>query len=128
MTVWVTGGNGMLGGEVTHALKRAGITVVATDMEIDITDIASLHRFVTTTGPFEWIVNCAAWTAVDAAEDNEEAARILNADGPANLAQVAAETGGCLMHISTDYVFDGMRYKPYSEFDIVSPAGVYGKT
>lgn len=135
------------------------IEVIATDREVDITDEATVMRFLDRTGPFDWVVNCAAYTAVDAAEDDEEAAFRLNRDGPANLAlachrrgagRVAAnggarvpgsETNGDpradraesndgpgLIHISTDYVFDGEGDRPYEVDDAPGPRSVYGRS
>ena len=76
----------------------------------------------------DFIINCAAYTAVDAAEDNGELCRKLNVDAVANLAEIAAEYSSKLLHISTDYVFDGYAYKPYNEDDMVNPLSVYGRT
>ena len=117
----VTGSNGQLG----HALRRLlGERAVYADRdELDITDAAAVNAFVGK-GKFEAIINCAAYTAVDKAESDEALAARINIDGPANLA--ATETP--LVHISTDYVFDGTACRPYTEADRTNPQSVYGRT
>ncbi len=79
-------------------------------------------------GGISWIVNCAAYTAVDRAEDEAELCRRLNVEGPANLAALAEKIGASILHISTDYVFDGVADRPYREDDPMGPTGVYGRT
>lgn len=117
----VTGSNGQLG----HALRRLlGERAVYADRdELDITDAAAVNAFVGK-GKFEAIINCAAYTAVDKAESDEALAARINIDGPANL----AATGTPLVHISTDYVFDGTACRPYIEADRTNPQSVYGRT
>lgn len=119
----ITGGNGQLGTELSKILPNAIRTDVA---ELDITDELAVRRFVTS-NKIDTIINCAAYTAVDKAEDNIELATKINVDGPANL----AKTGAKIVHISTDYVFDGTAHKPYSPDstkDEINPISVYGKT
>ncbi|MDR0760785.1 MAG: dTDP-4-dehydrorhamnose reductase, partial [Treponema sp.] len=107
-----------------------------TDREVDITRRASLEGFAEQQGPFRWIVNCAAYTAVDQAEEEAELCRRINADGPAHIAALAGKTGGALIHISTDYVFNGSgicpenspEKRPYREDDPPDPIGIYGRT
>ena len=131
MTVWVTGAAGMLGQEVVQVL---GDTVhdtgkiITTDRQVDITSHDAVSRFIDKQGPVDWIVNCAAWTAVDDAETNREAATLLNTTGPQVLAEAAHERGAALVHLSTDYVFPGSANRPYLPDDPASPQSVYGRT
>jgi len=129
MTRWmVTGAAGMLGrdliallserGEECHALVRA---------DLDITDAAATADAVAAVKP-DVVVNCAAWTAVDAAEEHEAQARAINAGGAAGRAAAGAATGALLVHPSTDYVFDGEASAPYAEDAPAAPAGAYGRT
>ena len=125
--VWLIGSGGMLGSDVEILLKEYGGEYVASDLEIDITDIDCLKKFVNEK-QIEWIINCAAYTAVDKAEEEPEKAFRLNADGALNIAQIALDKGARLIHISTDYVFDGEKQGPYTEDDIPCPVGIYGKS
>lgn len=126
-TVWIVGDRGMLGSELRDACGAAGIAWVGSDREVDILDPAALDaRFAA--HPAEWIVNCAAYTAVDKAEDDIARCRALNADGPGNLADLAARAGASILHLSTDYVFPGTGDRPYAEDDPVAPIGIYGAT
>ena len=117
----VTGSNGQLG----NALRRllGSRAVYADRHELDITDAAAVRSFAGN-GKFEAIINCAAYTAVDKAEEEEALAAKINVDGPANL----AATGIPLIHISTDYVFDGTSCRPYTEADRTNPQSAYGRT
>ena len=127
--LWLIGNRGMLGTELSLLLEKAGIPFIGTDREVDITEAAALADF---TGaqerPFTWIVNCAAYTAVDRAEDDRENCRLLNAVGAGNIAAAAMAAGATLIHISTDYVFNGRGNRPYTEEDDTDPIGVYGLT
>ena len=125
--IWIIGSKGMLGTELGGLLVQAGIPFVASDLDCDITDMAALRGFSTGKG-IRWIINCSAYTAVDKAEDNEARARLINATGAGNIATVAGEIGAKMIHISTDYVFDGTASRPYVETDPVCPAGAYGRT
>lgn len=125
--IWLVGNRGMLGAELADTLLRSGLSFIGTDREVDILDPAALAAFISGKD-VAWIVNCAAYTAVDKAEDDAELCGRLNAEGPANLAQLAHAIGARLLHISTDYVFDGKGDKPRREEDPVSPLGVYGRT
>jgi dTDP-4-dehydrorhamnose reductase len=125
--IWVTGSKGMLGREVTRAVDRLGRVHVDTDMDCDITDAAAVDRFVAGR-PIEWIVNCSAYTAVDAAEAEEEKAAAVNAKGPANLGKVATRLRAKILHISTDYVFGGDASSPYGEEERPAPRSAYGRT
>lgn len=117
----VVGANGQLGNELRLLLKNRAEYVDRE--ELDITDRQAVLSFVKPE-KYEAVINCAAYTAVDKAEDNEEQAYKINADGPENLAL----TGVPLVHISTDYVFDGEKCSPYTENDITNPKSVYGRT
>jgi dTDP-4-dehydrorhamnose reductase len=136
----VTGAAGMLGHDVARAGERAGHELVLVDLpEIDITDPpavdALLDRLNGEPGSLDAIVNCAAWTDVDGAESKREQAHAVNAEGAGILARSAARIGVPLLHISTDYVFDGVaplnadgRARPYVESDPTGPRSVYGST
>jgi len=130
--IWVVGSKGMLGTELCRQLAAAGLDFVGTDREVDILDAGALAAFAA--GPsfagrsIGWIVNCAAYTAVDRAEDEAELCGRLNVEGPANLARLATSLGASMLHISTDYVFDGEASRPYREDDPIGPTGVYGRT
>ena len=117
----------MLGTELSLLLDKYGYSFVGTDREVDICDPAALLAF-TKVHPIDWIINCAAYTAVDKAEDDKENCRLLNTEGPRNIAARARETGARLIHISTDYVFNGRGTRPYTEEDATDPIGVYGLT
>ena len=125
----ITGCNGQLGRAINELYKdRADIECVNTDVaELDITDLEAVQAFVAKEKPYA-IVNCAAYTAVDACEEAELLAYRINAIGPRNLAIAAKQNNAKIMHISTDYVFAGDADKPYREFDIPAPQSVYGAT
>jgi len=129
--VWVTGAKGMLGQEVVSQLeerKASGVEILATDREVDIADRSAVDTFVSRLVLVDWIVNCAAWTAVDAAEDHESEARRLNVEGPRVLAESASRHNAALLHISTDYVFAGEENQPYQPDDPTDPRSIYGIT
>ena len=125
----VTGCNGQLGRAVNEYYKNAAdISFVNTDVaELDITDIDAVMRLAREVRPYA-IVHCAAHTAVDACESQYEKAFAINAIGARNLAIASRETGAKLVHISTDYVFDGKGTRPYVETDPTNPMGAYGST
>lgn len=126
--ILVTGCEGQLGREIQKEYENEEAMLVCTDVgDLDISDNAQVNRYVRELQP-DVIMNCAAYTAVDACENAWETAYRLNAIGPRNLAIAARETGAKLMHISTDYVFDGNADQPYTEFDEVHPVSAYGKT
>jgi len=125
--IWLIGCNGMLGAELFALLGKTKIHCVGTDMEVDITDPSALGGFADGK-PIEWVVNCAAYTAVDQAEDDAENCRRLNALGAANIAACAKTIGAGVVHISTDYVFDGNGTAPYREDEATNPIGIYGRT
>lgn len=124
--VLVVGAGGMLGGEVVDALAEADRTVEGHDLpDVDLTDPASCRRVV---AGQDVVVNCAAYTAVDAAEQDEGRAFAVNATGVANLARACADAGAVLVHVSTDYVFSGDATVPYAEDDVPAPRTAYGRT
>ncbi|MCM1253403.1 MAG: dTDP-4-dehydrorhamnose reductase [Clostridium sp.] len=125
----VTGCNGQLGRAVNKLYANDGnYELVNTDVgELDITNIDEVMSFTRNVKPYA-IINCAAHTGVDACESEADKAYKINAIGPRNLSIAAAETNAKLIHISTDYVFDGKGNRPYTEFDAVGPQGMYGRT
>lgn len=125
--IWLIGNKGMLGQELAEAFERAKIDFVGTDREVSILDPAALASFATGKS-ISWIINCAAYTAVDKAEDEIELCTMLNVDGPRNIAKLAESICASMLHISTDYVFSGEGTRPYREDDPVGPTGVYGRT
>ena len=129
--VWLIGSKGMLASEIAAQLDTHAIQWIGSDKEVDITDKASIDDFAHrnfASGSLQWIINCAAYTAVDKAEDNIETAQKLNADALINICEVAKEYGAQLIHFSTDYVFDGTSSVPYIETDAANPQSVYGRT
>ena len=134
MKVLVTGVGGQLGHDVMNELKKRGHEAVGTDVQgiceltLDITDAAAVRSAVCQVKP-DAVIHCAAWTAVDAAEDQEELVRAINAGGTANLANVCKENGCKMMYISTDYVFDGQGTVPWQpDCNDYKPLNVYGQT
>ncbi|MDE6994736.1 MAG: dTDP-4-dehydrorhamnose reductase [Lachnospiraceae bacterium] len=127
--VIITGANGQLGRAVNQQYAGSGeYELINTDVgELDITNIDKVMEFVRDVKPYA-IVNCAAYTAVDACEKEEDLAFRINAIGPRNLSIAATETGARMMHVSTDYVFDGNGTRPYLETDPTGPQGAYGRT
>ncbi len=122
----ITGANGQLGLCLKDLLGADG--AIYTDAaDLDITDYAALEAFAQK-HTFDAVINCAAYTNVDKAEDEPELAYKINAVGPANLARLSARLQIPLIHVSTDYVFDGTAHTPLTEGDPVRPLGVYGKT
>ena len=125
----ITGCNGQLGRAMNKVLEGNNeYELVNTDVaELDITDIDAVISFVEKVKPYA-IVNCAAYTAVDACEVNKELAYKINAIGPRNLAIAAEKYNAKLIHVSTDYVFAGDGTRPYTEFDEAAPKSMYGFT
>ena len=128
MRVFVTGVKGQLGYDVMNELEKQGLEGIGVDIdEMDITDADQVNKVIKEAAP-DAVIHCAAYTAVDAAEDNEEICRKVNAQGTENIAKVCEELDIKMMYISTDYVFNGNNHIPYTEDDITDPIGVYGKT
>lgn len=130
--IWLVGCNGMLGSEIARQLKEKNFDFVGTDREVDFTDENSVFGFAEKASAggkkIGFIINCAAYTAVDKAESDKELAERLNVLGPKNLALLSKKIGATLIHISTDYVFDGNAKSPIAEETPISPIGVYGVT
>lgn len=128
MNILVTGANGQLGREMQRLGAVSPNNYIFTDVaELDVTNAGAVLRAAEQTRA-EAIVNCAAYTNVERAEEDEATADLLNRLAPANLAAAAAVTGATLIHISTDYVFDGTAHLPYAEQAPTAPLGVYGRT
>ena len=128
MNILVTGANGQLGMEMRNVSAGSVDRYIFTDIaELDITDAEAVDRAVSSENT-DVIVNCAAYTNVDRAEDDEPTADLINHRAVAILASAAAKYGATLIHISTDYVFDGRSCVPYKEDDPTSPTGAYGRT
>lgn len=128
MKLLVTGAAGMLGRDVMLAAGNAGHELVGYGhAELDIADAAALERKFDLERP-DVVINCAAWTDVDGAEESEEAAFAVNGTGAGNVAAAAAEVGAAVLYVSSDYVFDGRKGSPYVEADQPSPLSAYGRT
>jgi dTDP-4-dehydrorhamnose reductase len=125
--VWLIGSEGMLGKELYHQFQESGIPFESTDVDCDITNLKKLRTF-SRGKVFTHIINCAAYTNVDKAEDDYDNAYALNAIGPRNVALIASELDAVIIHLSTDYVFDGIKTRGYLEDDPVNPISIYGKT
>ena len=128
LNILVTGSNGQLGSEIKELSKEYDYKIYFTDKtQLDISDYNSLRKFIVENS-IDTIINCAAYTAVDKAEEEEELANKINHLAVKNLAMLSNEFKLKLIHISTDYVFDGKNYKPYTEEDKTNPQSVYGAT
>ncbi len=122
----ISGAGGMLGRHLAAQARQQGRKVLGlTSAEWDITDATAAQRFIEAG---DVVVNCAAYTQVDAAEEEPERAHAVNAIGPENIAQACARAGADLIHISTDYVFSGAQRHPYEIDDETGPLSVYGRT
>lgn len=128
MNILITGANGQLGTEMRNVAASSTDRYLFTDVaELDITDAAAVERLISSE-EVKVIVNCAAYTNVDGAEDDEATADLLNHKAVAILAEAAARHSATIIHISTDYVFDGQSCVPYREDDLTAPTGAYGRT
>jgi len=128
MRLLVTGAAGMLGHDVVTAAEAEGHDVVAlARADLDITDADAVGAAVEDARP-DAVINCAAFTDVDAAEELEAQATAVNGDGAGHLAAAAAEAGAHLVHVSSDYVFDGRAHDPYAEGSGTAPQGGYGRS
>jgi dTDP-4-dehydrorhamnose reductase len=128
--ILVTGSNGQLGNEfrlVVENKDKANNYFYTDVADLDITNKNDVSNFIIANN-IDIVVNCAAYTNVDKAEDDKEKADLINHIGPNNLAEVCRDRNGFLIHISTDYVFDGTKNSPYTETDETKPLGVYGET
>jgi len=129
MRVLITGSNGQLGSEIKEiATKYSKLDFIFKDLpELDICNFEALQAFIMDNN-INAIINCAAYTAVDKAEEDAEIVEKVNSKGVINIVNALQTVNGKLIHISTDYVFDGDHFLPYKETDPVSPIGVYGET
>lgn len=129
MKIVVTGANGQLGRSIRRlSVEHRELDFIFTDIDsLDIGNRDAVLAFAET-HPVDFIVNCAAYTAVDKAEEEEEQCRRINTDAVAYLGEAAQHIGARILHVSTDYVFGGDSYMPYQENDPVSPTSVYGRT
>ena len=126
--ILVTGAGGMLGSVVAATAVAAGHDVGARERSrLDITDAAAVDEAISGE-PWDAVVNCAAWTDVDGAQEHEEQATLVNGEGTGNLARACAGAGVRLVHVSTDYVFDGEKGEPYLESDPTGPRSAYGRS
>lgn len=143
--IWLIGANGMLGTELAKQLTENNISWIGSDKEIDITDQNALDSFALSHSPsaertgysaqqghigkkINWIINCAAYTNVDKAETEQDECFKLNKDGPLHIARTARRINAKLIHISTDYVYDGTSAIPYTEDKPFCPINIYGKS
>lgn len=128
MKLLVTGVKGQLGHDIVNECKKRNIEAIGVDVEeMDITDSKKVEEIIKS-GNYDAIVHCAAWTAVDKAEDEVEACTKVNVDGTKNIAKVCKELDIPMMYFSTDYVFDGQGDEPWHEYDERNPLNVYGQT
>ena len=129
MNILITGSNGQLGSEFRElAPSHKGHQFFFTDVqELDITNPDRAYKYMKT-NKIECVVNCAGYTQVDKAEDDKPGATLVNSTGTKNLAEASSRVGAMLVHISTDYVFEGKNFKPYTENDTANPKSIYGKT
>ncbi len=128
MKILVTGSNGQLGEELRKIAPDYPYEFVFTTREeLDLQDMPHISDFIRY-GEFDWIINCAAYTAVDRAEEEKEKAELVNTTAVFNMVQAAEWIGAKFIHISTDYVFDGKKSTPYTEDDTVNPLSAYART
>jgi dTDP-4-dehydrorhamnose reductase len=125
--ILLIGRNGQVGTELSSLLPRLGELAALNRQELDLTKPDDIRRQIREVRP-QWIINAAAYTAVDQADQDEATARAVNEQAPAVMAEEAKKIGAALVHYSTDYVFDGSKKSPYEETDIPNPINVYGKT
>lgn len=127
MKILITGSNGMLGHDLVDILEKNHELIPATSKILDITDENQVMEFICDKKP-DIVINSAAYTDVDGCEENQELAYSVNGKGVENLALACKKTGSCLVHISTDYVFDGTAREPICEDGEIGPISVYGKS
>jgi dTDP-4-dehydrorhamnose reductase len=125
--ILLIGRNGQVGTELSSLLPRLGELAALNRQELDLTKPDDIRRTIREVRP-QWIINAAAYTAVDQAERDEATARAVNEEAPGVIAEEAKKSGAALVHYSTDYVFDGSKKSPYEETDIPNPINVYGRT
>lgn len=128
MKVLVTGSKGQLGYDVVNELNKRNHTAIGVDIDdMDITDSASVDSVILSVNP-DAVIHCAAWTAVDLAESEEEKCTLVNKTGTENVVNACKKIGAKLLYLSTDYVFNGNGTEPWKPYDERSPLNVYGKT
>lgn len=128
MKILVTGASGQLGYEICSVLERRGIPYLGvSSKELDITDAVAVRRLLQAYRP-DAVIHCAAWTAVDAAQEHEEETMAINAKGTRNLVLSCKEQGSKLLYLSTDYVFSGEKTDAYKPTDLPKPLNVYGRS
>lgn len=128
MKVLITGAGGQLGHDLMNEFDKRGIEHIGVDVaEMDITDAGACRRVITNSGA-DAVIHCAAYTAVDAAEDNVELCRKINGEGTKNVAEVCRDLDIKMMYISTDYVFNGEGTRPWEPDDHREPLNIYGLT
>jgi dTDP-4-dehydrorhamnose reductase len=127
MRILITGAGGMLGRDVCKAAAAGHEPVAFTRAELDIADPDAVARALARARP-DAVINCAAWTKVDAAEEHEPQATAVNGAGAGNIAAAAARAGAWTVHVSSDYVFDGAKREPYLESDPTGPLSAYGRS
>lgn len=125
--ILVTGGTGQVGGALIRTLSELGDVYAPGRSELDLANADSIRRTMRAFNP-DWVVNPGAYTAVDKAESEPDAAHAINAVAPGVLGEEAARSGAAVLHFSTDYVFDGAKTEPYIETDATAPLNVYGAT
>ncbi|MFC2125226.1 SDR family oxidoreductase, partial [Bacteroidota bacterium] len=126
--ILITGSNGQLGSEIMKLSSNYDYDFIFTDVEeLDLTNSSYVDAFFYNE-QIDICINCAAYTAVDMAESEPDIARKINADAVKNLALACAENETALIHISTDFVFDGHSHSPYTEEDVTNPVSIYGQT
>ena len=125
--IWLIGNKGMLGKELAGLFKAKQMPYAGTDRETDITDIETLRSF-SRGKDLSWIVNCSAYTAVDKAEEESDTAYLINEKGVGNIGTLSEEIGVKVIHLSTDYVFDGKKNYPLAEDEPTGPTSVYGRS
>ena len=127
MRILLLGGTGLLGKELKKSLLPIGENFAPRRTDLDLTNAGSIRSYIKDNRP-EVVVNAAAYTAVDEAEDEPDLASAINRLAPAVLAEETDRIGAALIHYSTDYVFDGKKGEPYTESDQPNPLNVYGRT
>jgi dTDP-4-dehydrorhamnose reductase len=125
--ILLIGSNGQVGSDLSEILPRIGEVTALDRQSLNLTQPDEIRRAIRACRP-AWIVNAAAYTAVDKAESEESLARAINAEAPRVMAEEAKTIGACLIHYSTDYVFDGTKTTPYVEDDPANPQNAYGRT
>ena len=125
--IWLIGNSGLLGQEIELMLKEEKLPYIGTASQVNITNLDNLKKF-TLDKNIDWIINCAAYTAVDNAEKDSHNTFNLNCHAVMNITQIAKKKDAKIIHISTDYVFDGTKTDKYVEEDIPNPINIYGKS